>query len=142
MKVQPKEYERMRDWFAHVSQKAFPPQLIRRAQPIAELDQLAERSPTKAREGLSMAINDLIEMTDNWAAQDTRAIDDELLQKGLPTLTEMRVRFSKVVGRAVRRGRVKDEVEYHAVRNAAELAQDGQEALRKLLAAYEERPAG
>ena len=30
----------------------------------------------------------------------------------------------------------------HAVRNAAELAQDGQEALRKLLAAYEERPAG
>jgi hypothetical protein len=142
MKVQPQEFERMRDWFAHVSHRAFPPELIAQAQPIAQLDQLAERSPSKAREGLSMGINDLIEMTDKWSGPDVHATDAELTAKGLPTLTEMRVRFSKAVGRAVARGRIEDEVEYHAVRNAAELAQDDRQALWKLLAAYEERTAG
>ena len=89
-----------------------------------------------------MRINDLIEMTDKWSGPDVHATDAELTAKGLPTLTEMRVRFSKAVGRAVARGRIKDEVEYHALRNAAELAQDDHQALWKLLAAYEERTAG
>ena len=141
MKVDPKDFERLRDWLALVSQKAFPPQLMTEAQPVAQLDQLAERSPAKAREGLAMAISDLIEMTDSWPAQDVQAIDAELLAQDLPTLTEMRVRFSKAVGRVVRRGRINDEAEYHVVRNAAELG--GPDApLRSLLAAYEERAAG
>ena len=137
MKVQSQEFERMRHWFAHVSQRAFPPQLIVQAQPIAQLDELAKRSAAKAREGLSMAINDLIETTDGWPAQDVQAIDAELSKEGLPTLTEMRVRFAKGVTRAVRRGRIKDDVQYHAVRNAAELAEDKAGPLWSLLSAYE-----
>jgi hypothetical protein len=141
MKIRVQEFQRMRDWFAYVSQRAFPAELIAKAQPIAHVDQLAERSPSKAREGLSMGINDVIEMTDNWSVQDVQATDAELAAKGLPTLTEMRVRFSKSVGRVIRRGRINDEVEYYAVRNAADLAQDGQGRLWKLLSDYEERSA-
>lgn len=137
MKVGPKDYETMRDWFALVSQKTFPPQLLARAQPVAHLDALADRSPAKAREGLTMGINDLIEMTGSWSAQKVQELDAELLGRDLPTLTEMRLRFSKAVGRAVRRGRIKDEVEYHAVRNAAELAEGHDGPLGRLLAAYE-----
>lgn len=87
-----------------------------------------------------MAINDMIEMTDGWAQERVAASDAALLERDLPTLTEMRGRFSKVVQRAVRRGSIKDEIEYHAVRNAAELT--GGEQLRPLLASYEERLSG
>ncbi|HET7576922.1 MAG TPA: hypothetical protein VFK19_10230 [Sphingomicrobium sp.] len=88
-----------------------------------------------------MAINDTIEATERWPADKVEAIDDLLEREGLPSLTEMRLRFSKVIRRVVARGSIKNDVEYYAVRNAAELADDGQEALWKLLAAYEKRPA-
>ena len=137
MKVQPEEFGQMREWFALVSQKALPPQLMAKAQPTAQLDQLAEGSPAKAREGLAMAIADLVEMTAGWSGQDVQAVDAALLEKQLPTLTEMRVRFSKAVGRVIRRGRINSEAEYHAVRNAAELTGRSDGPLWKLLAAYE-----
>ena len=88
-----------------------------------------------------MAINDLIEDTDRWPTEKVEAIDDLLIREGLPSLTEMRLRFSKVIRRAVARGVIKNDVEYYAVRNAAELANDSPEALWKLLAAYEQRAA-
>lgn len=141
MKVRPEDYLRMRDWFSLVSERAFPPQLMADAQPVAHLDKLAERSPAKAREGLSMGISDLVEITDGWSAQEVQALDAELVGTGLPTLTEMRARFSKAVRRVVKRGRINDEAEYHAVRNAAELAENAEGALWSLLAAYEKSAA-
>jgi hypothetical protein len=84
-----------------------------------------------------MAINDIVEMTDDWAQERVAATDIALRERDLPTLTEMRGRFSKLVQRALRRGSIKDEVEYQAVRNAAELV-DGS-PLWPLLAIYEVR---
>jgi hypothetical protein len=137
MKVQVQDYERMRAWLAFMSREAFPAELLSpEVDPIGHLDRLAKRSPTRAEKGLSIAINDIIEMTDGWTQEHVVSIDHGLQQMGLPTLTEMRGRFSKLVERAVRRGRIKDEVEYHAVRNAAELPEG--ERLWPLLSAYEE----
>jgi hypothetical protein len=141
MKIQPQDFAKMRDWFAFVSERTFPPSIMENAQPIAQLDQLAGRSPAKAREGLAMGIADLVEMTDNWPSQDVAAIDADLQARGLPTLTNMRVRFSKAIGRVMRRGCINDDVEYYAVRNAAELAGPDDGALWGLLAAYEQNAA-
>lgn len=127
----------MRDWLALVSQRAFPPEVMQEARSIVILDKIAERSPVKAREGLAMAIGDLIELTDKWCGRDVQALDATLTESGLPTLTEMRVRFSKAVSRVVRRGRINSEAEYHAVRNAAELSERSDGPLWRLLAAYE-----
>jgi len=88
-----------------------------------------------------MAINDVIEMTDGWPKEQVASIDLALTKAGLPSLSEMRKRFSKAVERAVRRGRIKDDVEYYAVRNAAELLDDSQQPLWLLLAAYERSAA-
>jgi hypothetical protein len=143
MKVQPQDYERMRAWFAYMARETIPAELMSAdADPIAHLDRLASRSPAKAREGLSMAINDTIEMTDGWPNERVAATDLSLQQDGLPSLTEMRGRFSKVVQRAVRRGSIKDDVEYYAIRNAVELTEEGREGLWQLLAAYEAKTAG
>lgn len=138
MRVQVQDYERMRAWFAYMSQETFPAELMSpEVEPMAHLDQLASRSPAQARAGLSMAINDIVEMTDDWTQERISSVDLTLQQQGLPTLTEMRGRFSKLVQRAVRRGSIKDDVEYYAVRNAANLAEG--ERLWPLLSAYEEQ---
>jgi hypothetical protein len=105
--------------------------------PIIFLDALAARSPTKARQGLAMAINDLIEMTQDWPVEKVREIDGLLEREDLPSLTDTRVRFSKLIRRVVARGVIKSDVEYYAVRNAFELTSDGYEALSDLLATYE-----
>lgn len=140
MKVQVHEYERMRAWLAHMFKETFPAEFMSaETDPIVHLDRLASTAPAKAREGLSMAINDTIEMTADWAQERVATTDATLRDCDLPTLSEMRGRFSMLVQRAVRRGSIKDEVEYYAVRNAAELADGG--PLWLLLATYEERLA-
>ncbi len=109
------------------------------ADPITHLDRLAARSPSKAREGLSMAINDTVEMTQGWSQERVAATDSLLQREGLPTLTEVRRRFSATVQRAIRRGNIKDDVEYYAIRNSIELAGSERERLERLLASYEEQ---
>ena len=88
-----------------------------------------------------MAIGDTIEATDRWPRDRVAAIDNELAGKGLPSLTAMRMRFSKVIGRVVGRGSIENDVEYYVVRNAVELADGDQEPLWKLLSEYEQRLA-
>jgi hypothetical protein len=138
MKVDAGNYEQMRAWFARLVPATFPADLLTAENdPVDCLDKIADRTPAKARSGLSVAINDVIEATDGWPYEKVESLDRLLEQERLPTLSEMRLRFSKVVRRVVARGSIKDEVEYHAVRNAAELQHDDAEALWKLLAAYE-----
>jgi hypothetical protein len=84
-----------------------------------------------------MAIGDTIEMTEGWPLARVAEIDRLLASDGLPTLTEMRVRFSKIIRRVLTRGSIKNEVEYYALRNAAELTREGAEELWSLLSAYE-----
>ena len=142
MKVDAQNYQQMRTWFARVFRETFPAGLLTpENDPVGCLDQIAIRTPAEARSGLTMAINDLIEATDGWPNAKVKALNHLLEQERLPTLTEMRLRFSKVVRRVVARGRITNDVEYNAVRNAAELPNGGAEALWKLLAVYEERAA-
>ena len=86
-----------------------------------------------------MAIGDVVEFTTDWTVKDVAACDHELFQAGLPTLSEVRVRFSKLVRRVVRRGHINSDDEFYALRNAVE--QDGASSgsLRPLLEAYEAR---
>jgi hypothetical protein len=81
-------------------------------------------------------------MTASWPSEKVAAIDYGLQAQGLPSLTEIRILFSKAVARVVRRGRIEDDTEYHAVRNAAELSSPPEGELWPLLAAYEQRVAG
>lgn len=140
MKIDAQNYEQLRAWFTRLVPEVFPAHLLTpETDPVGTLDGLAARSPAKARAGLAMAINDMIEAAECWPVEKVVAIDDVLERDGLPGLSEMRLRFSKVVRRVVARGSIKNDVEYYAIRNAAELANDGQDTLWKLLALYEAR---
>jgi hypothetical protein len=137
MRVSPDDYERMRSWFALVSGEAFPG-VSEGQSPVAALDGIAARSPAKARDGLGMAIGDLIELTAAWSDEQIFAVDRKLRKADLPMLTEIRTRFSKAVQRVLRRGRITNEAEYYAVRNAAEFEPESAPH-RQLIAAYEEQ---
>jgi hypothetical protein len=137
MRISHDDYERMRSWFALVSGDTFP-NVSEDQSPVAALDAIAASSPAKARDGLGMAIGDLIELTSRWSVEQNSALDRKLKAADLPTLTEVRARFSKAVQRVVRRRRISSDAEYHAVRNAAEFEHDSA-PLWQLIAAYEKQ---
>jgi hypothetical protein len=140
MKIDADNYEQMRAWFARLVPETLPTELLTPANdPVSCLDRLAAQSAAKARSGLAMAIGDTIEATGGWPRERVAAIDDQLVREGLPSLTAVRLRFSKVIHRVVGRGSIKNDAEYYAVRDAVELAHDDQEPLWKLLSAYEAR---
>lgn len=86
-----------------------------------------------------MAICDVVDFTSVWPASDVSACDHELSQSGLPTLSEVRARFSKLVQRVVRRGHIKSDDEFYALRNAVEQQGADSAGLWRLLDAYEAR---
>jgi hypothetical protein len=107
--------------------------------PVAVLDRMAVNSPGRARSGLGMAISDVIDFASDWSANDVAVCNRELSQMNLPTLSEMQARFSKLVQRAVRRGRLKNGEEFYALRNAVEQQGVDSSLLWPLLQAYETR---
>jgi hypothetical protein len=140
MRIDPIEYVHLRSWLSHMVPKVFPSdQLTPDTHPVAVLDRMAVKSPAKARSGLSMAIGDVVEFTSEWPASDVTACDHELSQSGLPTLSDVRTRFSKLVQRVVRRGHIKSDDEFYAIRNAAEQQAADYVILWPLLEAYEVR---
>ncbi len=86
-----------------------------------------------------MAINDVVEFASDWPVSEVTACDRELSHLGLPTLSQVRVRFSKLVQRVVRRGQIKSDDEFYALRNAVEQQGADSAALWSLLDAYEAR---
>lgn len=143
MRIDPSEYARLRSWLSHMVPKVFASDLLSQdTHPVAVLDRVAEKTPAKARSGLAMAIGDVVEFTNDWPASAVTACDDELSQSGLPTLSEVRASFSKLVQQVVRRGHIKSDNEFYALRNAVEQQGADSANLWPLLEAYEDRTGG
>jgi hypothetical protein len=141
MRIGATEYAGMRGWLAAMCGELLPG-AASEADPIAALDRIAAESPARAREGLAMAVGDFVEMISEWPAEDVAALDSRLKAEGLPSLSAVRIRFSQAVARAMRRGQIRDETEYYAVRNAAEMFPQEQDRLWALLVAYEAQATG
>lgn len=140
MQIELSEYERLRSWFSYMTPKVFPPALLTAdTDPVAVLDQMAAKTPAKARIGLGMAIGDMVEFTSDWPASEVTTCNRELSQMGLPTLSEVQARFSKLVQRVVRRGRIKSDEEFYALRNAVEQQGPSTEGILRMLGEYELR---
>jgi hypothetical protein len=123
MNITPDEYSELRAWLAHFIERAMPgvSSLGADVSPIALLDRLAATSPAKARQGLAMAINDSVETSAEWPQSEVESFDRDMRDAGLFTLSEMRLRFSAQVKRVVRRGSIRTEVEFYAIRNAVDI---------------------
>ncbi|MGN6376400.1 MAG: hypothetical protein ACTHMG_12725, partial [Sphingomonas sp.] len=117
MRIDPSEHARLRSWLSYMVPKVFPSELLTEdAHPIAVLDRITVQAPSKARSGLRIAIGDIVEFTNDWPPSEVGSCDDELSQLGLPTLSEVRASFSRLVQRVIRRGHIKSEDEFYALR--------------------------
>ena len=140
MKVSAEEYEALKGFYAYMSEKwlrampAFAPE----DWPMAVLVRQEERSMSLARKGLGMAIGDIIEMYDRAGPEQVNEFDRELGAAGLPTLSEVRARFSRRITGIMKRGKVRSETEYYALRNAVDsMPEDDAARAWQLLGEYE-----
>ena len=143
MSISANEYELLRAWLAHFVAKYLPfiANTPPESHPIAVLDSIAAKSRANARKGLAMAINDMVEMTDRLSPPEVQTADADFERNGLPTLSAIRARFWKPIRLALKRGHIQGEVEYYAVRNAAEMTTVDEERTRlwALIEKFEER---
>ncbi|MGN6122220.1 MAG: hypothetical protein ACTHOJ_04610 [Sphingomonas oligoaromativorans] len=138
MKITADEYEQFRRWLAIISPIVFAGMhSLPEASPIVVLDHIAMKSPARARQGLEMAIGDIIEATNRWDSGRLAEIEANLAGAGLPTFHEVRLRFSRGVQAILKRGRIANEREYHTVRNAVEGLEPNEDQMWAMLSAYE-----
>jgi hypothetical protein len=142
MRIKPTEYKRIRSWLGYMAPKVFSADLLNcESDPVTVLDQISLKSLAKARSGLGMAVGDIVDFTSDWPETRIVQCNNELSHRGLPTLTQMQARFSKVVQRVVRRGLIKTDEEFYALRSAAEQPGQDEVDLWLLLDAYEAQAA-
>jgi hypothetical protein len=140
VKITAVNYEQMRQWYAMVFEVDWDGRpLDPEHHPIKVLDEMAKRTPARARAGLAMAIGDIMEGNLPWRPERVAALDSELQDQGLPTFSAIQREFGKGIEAIMKRGRIRSEPEYHLVRNAAEVPGMPEEDLWKLLEDYEAR---
>jgi tryptophan 2,3-dioxygenase len=132
------EYERMKRLLGIFFTDAMGHPADSPANPLNALAAIAEKQPAAARKGLAMAINDIVEMSNDQPPDYVRTLDAHLTAQGAMTLSEARARFSKRLKAILRRGTLKDETEYYLARNAVDLAAPEDAArLQAMIGAFE-----
>jgi len=138
------EYGKLKAFLAFFSERYLDLQgLPDQHHPTAALEELERKRPEKAADGLRMAINDCLEISNRWRPDRVRKVDEELRKTGLLTLSELRRRYSRAYARILKRGRIASEVDYYLIKGIRDTGSPDLSApeitqLNQLLSAYEE----
>lgn len=144
MKIAADDYDLLRRWAASFLEwvKPFGEDISNDIHPITILDQMASQAPARARQGLALMISDLLEDSASLTTIEIQTLDQKFDDAGLPTLSDLRLRFSKTIARIVKSGAISSDNEYYFVRSSIENAAEGDAGqLWQLIAAYEEKIA-
>lgn len=110
-------------------------------QPMASLEALEKKSMKMAFNGLRQAINDCVEASLHFDHAEVEKLDSQLRSRGIITLSELRRQYSKSYAKIVKRGQIKNDAEYHLIRNVlydpTEKAPQERQLLQGLISAYE-----
>jgi hypothetical protein len=112
------EYAKMKEFLSFYVERYFkvdglPPG----KRPIASLEALEKKGMKMAFNGLRQAINDCVEMSLRFDHEEVEKFDSQLQSRGIVTLSELRRLYSKSYAKIMKRGQIKNETEYHLVRN-------------------------
>jgi len=141
----PEEYLRLKSFLRAWDERflrAGLPALPEADRPIAVLERTERASMAKARAGLLMAVNDVVEMSLRWSPEEVAETDCAFRESGVPTLSEVRARYSRHLSRLLRRGSIRTDVEYYLAKGLFNGASDAvdetvREKLAELIAARE-----
>jgi len=139
MQIAGDDYVPLKAFFAWMVERLMAlPHLPAEDHPVAALERMEARSNAAARKGLAMAIGDIVELTEGLPALELDDLEAGLAQAGLLSLRRVKARFGRAVEGILRRDNIRNEPEYHILRNAADyLGEERQGQAWGLLAAYE-----
>jgi hypothetical protein len=106
-------------------------------------ESLLTTAQAATHEGLRDAISDCMDMSLQFTPMEVAKFDSELRLNDIPSLSELRRRFSRTYARVLKRDRIEDETEYFLLRNVlfdpGEKAEGEREQLERLIAAFEKK---
>lgn len=122
MKVTADNYEALAAFFGWMIDNVCPVSstLPPEHHPMHVLQGFTAKSPSLGRKSLALGIGDLIEQSQDLGLTQIQTIDAALLAAALPTLTAVKLEFSKKIGGILSRGRIRSEGEYYALRNVVD----------------------
>lgn len=98
---------------------------------------------TMTSAALQEAISDCMDMSLQFTPMEVAKFDSELRLHDIPSLSELRRRYSRAYARVLKRGRIEEETEYFLLRNVlfdpGEKADGEREQLEKLIAGFEKK---
>jgi hypothetical protein len=143
-KLPPADYTQLKAFLRAFTDRFMPTgDLAPALRPLALLESMETSAPVRASAGLRMAVNDCVEMTSDWSTERVAALDAELKAEGILTLSQVRQRYASNYAAVLRRGRIKNEIEYHLVHGilvdqAAQLPDEERSRLALMVADYEQ----
>lgn len=139
------EYQDLKAFFVAWNEE-FPPSPSLRPEhhPVAVLNLMESQSESRARAGLGMAINDILEESWSFSPSRVAAIDARFRNKGILELSQLRRRYSRQFRGILKRGKIANEMEYYLVQGilasfTADAAEDERRLLEDYSAGYEAR---
>jgi hypothetical protein len=113
-----REYAKLKEFLSFYTGRYFNVEgLPPGKRPMANLEILEKKSKKTALKGLRQAINDCIEMSFYIDLEEVIKLDQQLRDRGVITLSELRRRYSKKYASIVKRGLINNETEYYLIRN-------------------------
>ena len=116
-KLSDDEYERLKkflglfyDWFE--VKPNHPPEI----HPLVVALDIEKKSRSNAKRGLVMAIGDFVEMSSNWTPERVAAANVRFIENGVPSLSEVRARYSKRYLQILKKGAIRSLEEYYLVK--------------------------
>ena len=134
-KIAEPEYAELKKFFIAWKDE-FPPHssLPPEHHPVAVLNAMELQSRSRARVGLGMAINDILEESWKFSQGRVAQIDASFRDKGILQLSELRRRYSRQFRAILKRGNIKNDTEYYLVQGIlASFTADANDNERKLL---------
>lgn len=93
--------------------RLFPSALLQdEVDPRRQLDRFAQQSPKMALKGLRQAVNDLLEMTQDFHSAQLEELERLLRDAGAPTISELRQAHARKVFQILRAGVVTSDEDY------------------------------
>lgn len=101
--------------------------------PAAALERMEKRSLSQARKGLRLAIDDILADSMRLSFEQVKKIDVELSERGILTLSAMRVEYSKRYKAVLGQQQLKNEQDYYMVRSILDDTDIGEAKDRDLM---------
>ena len=113
--------------------------------PAEFIAKLEKKSLSKAKAGLRMSLNDIVEITcAEWTPAQISEADKRFFEAGLPTLSQLRLRYSRQYSKIIKAGAINNEIEYYIAKGvrdgwSSQLAPSEVAKLDAMLNTYENR---